>query len=95
MPAQGSATAPIRGEAVRKAANAGGGLRIDRITGARVFSAAVGTIFDDKDVTATMRTAVDGEQNIHISLPCIRARCPGWGFRVGTRSSRFQGSFWD
>ena len=97
MPAQGSATAPIRGEAVRNAANAGGGLRgarINRITGPRVFSAAVGTIFNGKDATATMRTAVPAAEH-HISLPYLRARYPGWGFRVGSRSSRFQGSFWD
>ena len=78
MPAQGSATAPIRGEAVRNAADAGGGLRgarIDRITGSRVFSAAVGTIFDGKNVTATMRTAVDGEQN-------ITYRCHAYGLDV-------------
>lgn len=67
MPAQGSATAPIRGEAVRGVAGVGRGprgARIDRMTGARVFSYPVGTIFDGKDVTATMRTAVDGEQKI-------------------------------
>ena len=54
-------------EIVRNAANTGRGLeeaRIDEITEARVFSAVVGTIFDGKNVTAMIRTSVDGEQNI-------------------------------
>ena len=48
MPAQGSATAPIHGEVVRDAADAGRGLRgarIDRMTEARVFSYPVSDIF--------------------------------------------------
>ena len=47
----------IRGVKVERA-------RIDRITGARVFSFVVGTAFEDKDVTATMRTELDGSRNI-------------------------------
>ena len=81
MPAQGSAIAPIRDDAVRDAANAGGGLRgarIDKTTGARVFSAVVGTIFDGKNVTATMRTSVNGEQN-------ITYHCHAYGLDVQAR----------
>lgn len=78
MPAQGSATAPIRGGVVRGAAGAGRGprgARIDRMTEARVFSYPVGTIFDGKDVTATMRTAVGGELK-------ITYRCHAYGLDV-------------
>ena len=34
------------------------------MTGARVFSYAVGTAFDEKAVTATMRTETNGEKKI-------------------------------
>ena len=47
----------IRGVRVERA-------RIDRMTGARVFSFVVGTVFDGTDVTATMRTELDGSKNI-------------------------------
>lgn len=79
MPAQGSAIAPIRDEGVRRADVAGRGprgARINGMTGARVFSYPVSTIFNGKEVTATMETAVDGEQKIGYY-------CHAHGFDVG------------
>ena len=41
-----------------------GEARIDRLTGAHVFSYVVGTAFSEKDVTATMRTERNGQKKI-------------------------------
>ena len=67
MTVQDSATVPIRDDADRSAGNAGGGLEgagISGTTEARLLSAVVGTVFDGKYVTATLKTAVNGEQSI-------------------------------
>ncbi len=63
---------------VRGAAGAGEGSRgsrIDGMTGAHVFSYSVSTISDGKDVTATMKTAVN-------EIMKITYRCHADGFDV-------------
>ena len=67
MPRERSADAQVHVEEARGISDGGMSLRaarIDGMTRARVFSYAVGTAFDEKAVTATMRTATNSEKKI-------------------------------
>ena len=96
MPSQGSATAPIYDKTVRSAFNAGGGLRgarIDEITGARVFSAIVGAIFNHSNIIATMRTTVDGKQNITYRCYTYELDVQAGDFMWGSKALTFKEGF--
>ena len=67
MPAQDSATVPIRDKIVYRPINTERSLeedKINRTIEARLPSAIVGKIFDGKYITATLKTAVNREQSI-------------------------------
>ncbi|KAM0805068.1 hypothetical protein BDR22DRAFT_969305 [Usnea florida] len=58
--------------------------------GARVFSYVVGTIFNGKDVTATMETAVDGEQKIRYCCHAYGLNVRAWDSVWGPEALAFQ-----
>ena len=67
MPWERSADAQVHVGEARSVSYGGMSLRaarIDGVIGARVFSNVVGTAFDEKAVTATMRTETNGEKKI-------------------------------